>query len=97
MCLRYKSVIERQFDINIRTDITGKPVRQLGDFLGVIGIKTLKPRTKKTPSGGKTYYYQIDPESIQRMTDLIALEEQRENPWEAINARYGFKSTQNWG
>jgi hypothetical protein len=97
MCLRYKSVIERQFDINIRTDITGKPVRQLGDFLGVIGIKTLKPRTKKTPSGGKTYFYRIDPESVQRMTDLIALEEQRKNPWDAINARYGFNTTQNWG
>jgi hypothetical protein len=97
ICLKLKSTIERQMDINVRTDITGKPVRQLGDLLGIIGIKTTKPRTEKTPTGGKTYFYMIDPESVHRMTDLIALEEQRKNPWEAINARYGFKTTQNWG
>jgi len=97
ICLKFKSVIERQMDINIRTDIETKPAMQLGVFLRLIGIKTMKPRTEKTPSGGKNYFYQIDPESVQRMTDLIALEEQRKNPWDAINARYGFKSTQNWG
>ena len=84
-------------DINIRTDIQTKPAMQLGVFLSLIGLKTLKPRTEKIPSGGKTYFYRIDPESVQRMTDLITLEEQRKNPWETINARYGFKSTQNWG
>ena len=97
MCLRYKSVIERQLDINIRTDIETKPALQLSRFLDLIGIKAVKTRVKKTPSGGKNYFYRIDPESVQRMTNLIALEEQRKNPWDAINARYGFKSIQNWG
>jgi hypothetical protein len=96
-CLKLKSVIERQLDINIRTDIETKPAMQLGVLLGLIGIKTLKPRTEKTPSGGKTYFYRIDPESVQHMTDLIALDEQRKTPWDAINARYGFKTDPNWG
>ena len=97
VCLKFKSDIERQLDINIRTDIETKPALQLSRFLDLIGIKAVKTRVKKTPSGGKNYFYRIDPESVQRMTDLIALEEQRKNPWDAINARYGFKSTQNWG
>lgn len=84
-------------DINIRTDIETKPAMQLGVFLSLIGLKTLKPRTEKTLSGGKTYFYRIDPESVQRMTDLIALEEQRKNPWDAINARYGFSDQGGWG
>jgi hypothetical protein len=97
ICLKLKSVIERQMDINIRTDIETKPAMQLGVFLSLIGLKTLKPRTEKTLSGGKTYFYRIDPESVQRMTDLIALEEQRKNPWDAINARYGFSDQGGWG
>jgi hypothetical protein len=97
ICLKLKGVIERQMDINIRVDIRTKPAMQLGVFLGLVGIKTMKPRSEKTPSGGKKYFYKIDPESVQRMTHLVALEEQRKNPWDAINARYGFKSTQIWG
>ena len=84
-------------DINIRTDVETKPAMQLGVFLGLIGIKAMKTRVEKTPIGGKTYFYRIDPESVQRMTDLIALEEQRKNPWEAINARYGFSDQGGWG
>ena len=97
ICLKLKGIIERQFEINLRTDIETKPAMQLGVFLGLIGIKTLKPRTEKTPSGGKTYFYRIDPETVQRMTDLMALEERRNDPWGAINARYGFKINPNWG
>jgi hypothetical protein len=96
-CLTLKGIIERQFDINIRTDIETKPVMQLGVFLGLIGIRAVKNRVRKTPSGGKTYFYRIDPESVQRMTDLIAMDEQRKNPWDVINARYGFKTDPNWG
>jgi hypothetical protein len=97
ICLKLKGVLERQMDINIRADIRTKPAMQLGVFLGLVGIKTMKPRSEKTPNGGKNYFYKIDPESVQRMTDLIALEEQRNKPWDAINARYGFKTAQNWG
>ena len=97
LCLKLKSIIERQMDINIRTDVETKPAMQLGVFLGLIGIKATKTRVEKTPSGGKTYFYRIDPESVQRMTNLIALEERRKNPWEVINTRYGFKNNPNWG
>jgi hypothetical protein len=90
ICLKLKSTIERQMEINIRTDVKTKPAMQLGVFLGLIGIKAYKTRTVKTSSGSKTYFYKINPESVQRMTDLIVLEEQRKNPWDAINARYGF-------
>lgn len=97
ICIKLKGIIERQMDINIRADISTKPAMQLGVFLGLVGIKTMKPRSEKTPSGGKTYFYRIDPESVQRMNKLIALDEQRKKPWDSINARYGFESTQNGG
>ena len=97
ICKKLKSVIERQMDISIRSDIEVKPVSQLGVFLGLVGIKIFKNRTEKSSIGGKTYFYKIDPVSVQRMTDLIALEEQRKNPWEAINARYGFSDQGGWG
>ena len=97
ICLKLKGVIERQFDINLRTDIETKPALQLGVFIGLIGIKAIKTRVKKTPSGGKNYFYKIDPDSVRCMKELIELEEQRKNPWDAINARYGFKTEQNWG
>jgi hypothetical protein len=97
ICLNLKNLIERQMDIFIRADVEAKPVTQLGVFLSLIGIKTMKTRTVKTSSGGKNYFYKIDPESVKRMTNLIELEEQRKDPWGAINARHGFKSDQNQG
>ena len=97
ICKKLKSVIERQIGLNIRIDLASKPAMQLGIFLGLVGIKIFKTRTEKSPNGGKTYFYRIDPESVQRMTDLIALEDQRKNPWDAINARYGFSDQGGWG
>lgn len=92
VCIKLKSIIERQLDINIRKDIKSKPASQLGVFLNLIGIKTVKSRTEKTKNGGKTYFYKIDDKSLRQMNNLIALEEQRKTPWEAINTRYGFKT-----
>jgi len=92
VCIKLKSIIERQLDINIRKDIKLKPASQLGVFLNLIGIKTVKSRTEKTKNGGKTYFYKIEHNSLRQMKNLIALEEQRKNPWEAINTRYGFKT-----
>ena len=97
ICKKLKSVIERQMGLNIRIDLASKPAMQLGIFLGLVGIKIFKTRTEKSPNGGKSYFYRIDPESVQRMTDLIALEDQRKNPWDAINARYGFSDQGGWG
>lgn len=89
-CQKLKSVIERQLGLNIRTDLASKPAMQLGVFLGLVGIKTFKSRTEKNSDGGKTYFYKIDPVSVKRMISLVEMEEQRKNPWEAINIRYGF-------
>ena len=48
-----------------------KPVQQLGVFLKLMGI-TWKKKSKKTPSGGKEYYYWIPQERIDALNAIVS-------------------------
>ena len=74
-CVEYleknKTKIQRWFDIDLRKDMKQKPVQQLGVFLKLMGI-TWKKKSKKTPSGGKEYYYRIPQERIDELNDIVS-------------------------
>jgi hypothetical protein len=89
-CEKMKSIIETQLGISLRVDLRSKSSFQLGVFLKVVGIQTIKSRTEKNSDGGKTYFYKIDPKSLIKMEGLLAMEDRRKNQWELINTRYGF-------
>lgn len=74
-CVEYlannKTKIQRWFDIDLRKDMKEKPVQQLGVFLKLMGI-TWKKKSKKTPSGGKEYYYWIPQERIDALNAIVS-------------------------
>jgi len=88
-CIKLKSIIETQMGINVRADVMDKANFQLGQFLKIIGIRTINSRIEKK-DGKKIYFYKLDEDSIKLMDDLLLLNDQRQRPWELINARYGF-------
>jgi len=88
-CIKLKSIIETQMGINVRADIMHKANFQLGQVLNIIGLKTIKSKIEKK-DGKKIYFYKLDESSLKVMNDLLLLDEQRQNPWELINSRYGF-------
>lgn len=65
-----KQTLQRLFNTDIRTDINTKPVQQLNGYLKRLGITT-KRTSKKTPDGGKDYYYTINPERLQTIEDIV--------------------------
>jgi len=88
-CIKLKSVIETQMRIAVRSDVLHKANSQLGQLLKIIGLKTIKTRAAKI-NGTKIYFYKLDESSLTLMNDLLLLEDQRQNQWGLINARYGF-------
>lgn len=88
-CIRLKSIIETQMGINVRADVKHKANFQLGQVLKIIGIKTINSRIEKK-DGKKIYFYKLEEGSFKVMNYLLLLEEQRQRPWDLINARYGF-------
>lgn len=62
--------LQRLFNSDIRKDIETKPIQQLNVYLRRLGIKT-KRKTKKTPDGGKDYFYTIDPDRLKIIEDII--------------------------
>jgi hypothetical protein len=74
-CVKYlrsnSTKIQRWFQIDLRKDMKDKPVQQLGVFLKLMGIKW-KKKSKKTPSGGKEYYYWIPQERIDTLNAIVS-------------------------
>jgi len=62
--------LQRWFKISLRSDIDSKPVQQFGVFLKMLGINTDRT-SKKTPSGGKEYFYSIPSEYLRRVYQII--------------------------
>jgi hypothetical protein len=90
-CLELKSYIETQFQgVSVRSSIKNDPSRQLTELLKLVGLKTEKTRSSKRSDGGKTTYYQLSNDHLERMLELHKLREYRTNPWELINQRYNF-------
>lgn len=90
-CLELKSFIETQFQgVSVRSTIKSDPSRQLTELLKLVGLKSEKTRSEKRSDGGKTTYYQLSNDHLERMLELHKLREYRTNPWELINQRYNF-------
>jgi len=62
--------LQRWFKLALRSDIDSKPVQQFGVFLKMLGIKT-QSTSRKTPSGGKEYFYSIPSDYLNTVYEII--------------------------
>ena len=66
-CRSEKVAIERLLEISLRRDLGNKASRQLGVFLGLVGLSLEKAGTKREPDGSKTYFYKVDAGKLARV------------------------------
>ena len=68
-CQANKDQIVNLYNIVVRKDVGKKPVRQLREFLGLMGIHPRKLRTIKE-NGKKVYLYTVPAESVGVVRDI---------------------------
>jgi hypothetical protein len=66
-CRSEKVAIERLLEISLRRDLGNKASRQLGVFLGLVGLSLEKAGTKREPDGSKKYFYKVDAGKLARV------------------------------
>jgi hypothetical protein len=68
--LKDKTWVETHLGIEVRRDVTGKPVQQFGRILKLLGLK-LEPFGAKKRKGQKVYQYRLAPESLAKMKAIV--------------------------
>ena len=63
-----KIEIERHFGVQLRADVTNKPVRQLKDLLALVGLSFGPPRTEQRDKA-KRYFYRLDTPPLRTVSD----------------------------
>jgi len=80
-CKTRKALIERVLDIEIRRDVSTKPVTQLNGFLKLIGLKAPKVGTLKQTDGTTVNEYRIDEAGYQWMVHFVEVRRRKpDNP-----------------
>jgi hypothetical protein len=81
-CIKFKRLIEGNFDFVVRSDIRIKPISQLKQFLRYVGIDIVK-NGKQVSGNVKTYFYKLDPLAISIANEISNLIEIRnEYTWD---------------
>ena len=82
ICIKFKGLIEGNFDFVVRSDVRDKPISQLKQFLRYIGIDIVKSG-KKVSGNVKTYFYKLDPLALSTANEISNLIELRnEYTWD---------------
>jgi hypothetical protein len=68
-CRKIELEYQTQFKKTFNQDLEAKPIKQLGTFLRMIGLKFAS--RSSTKNGVKTYLYRINPDSLNTMQGII--------------------------
>ena len=79
LCKKRKTKIERVLGTNLRKDFAVKPVSQLGYFLGLCGLKTVKAKPVSV-GDQKIYRYRLDDHNLLEALEIIKKRQSRHNP-----------------
>lgn len=69
VCKKQKATINRMFDIQVRADLSSKPMTQLNILLGMVGLKAVKVGKKKK-GAEETNLYHLDRNAWSNMVDI---------------------------
>ncbi|MBB1601768.1 plasmid replication protein, CyRepA1 family [Variovorax sp. UMC13] len=83
--LKQKAQVERYFSVSVRADVGKKPVRQLQDLLGWMGLILPKIRIEQTAKT-KRYFYALDADRLRTVSDWAAVhsDPHRAEMWRAL-------------
>ncbi|OIQ80256.1 origin of replication binding protein [mine drainage metagenome] len=81
LCRRRKAKIERVLGTTLRKDFAVKPVSQLGYFLGLCGLKTVKGKPISV-GNQKIYRYRLDEQCLLDAMEIIKKRQSRHDPHE---------------
>jgi hypothetical protein len=87
--LRYKKMVEGQFDLNLRTDFKAKPMQHMQQILKLVGIRQEFICSTKVNSQ-KIRLYMLDSLALWTMQSTVDARAETE-PWPSLDARHGFK------
>jgi hypothetical protein len=79
-----KAIFENYFGRAMNSDLDKNPVRQLNFFLGFIGQKLVKEKTKKGPDDTKIYIYKLDDVKVTQSKEILDRQKTIPNGWEFL-------------
>lgn len=85
LMMGYRKRIELVFGLVMRRDVRTKPMIQLGEVLGLVGL-ALEETGVKQVSGRKTRRYRIEDQRLQEMLSVVARREEERQQWEEAEA-----------
>lgn len=92
LSIEYKAFIETQLEIQVRKDITNKPIQHLNNLLKLLGFKLGKPTTKRK-KGQKYYQYRIESSSFNLVSGYAKKRKKILNGWDFLNSLHGVETT----
>ena len=68
------------------------PLQHLNALLNLVGLRAKPASTKRNKDHGKTYFYQLSQEHLNRVNEVI-VRQKAVSAWDFINTTYGFDPT----
>jgi hypothetical protein len=84
-----RSALENLLDLEIRSDVSRKPVQQLNAVLGLMGLRVVKIGTTRSHEQ-KTYRYGMDRTALRSMLK-IKRDRERTSGWQFVCCQYGWE------
>lgn len=91
---KLKPYVENHLKINVRKDISLKPVQQLSDVLKLVGLKHWNGKAKVV-NGTKIYNYRLSKDQLS-FVNVVMKNRKNQNGWDYVNKLHGFKFNEDY-